>query len=66
MRALTVFWRDLTPLEQATKELEQAKRDHLSAAASREHYSAHEEMLKKRITRLHMTVDQLNKETSDD
>lgn len=60
--ALLTF-RQPTPLEQAACELEQAKRDLLSTASLRELYSAHEDMLVDRITRLRSAVTQLSQET---
>ena len=60
--ALLTF-RQPTPLEQAARELEQAKRDLLSTASLRELYSAHEDMLVDRITRLRLAVTQLSQET---
>lgn len=60
--ALLTF-RPPTPLEQAARELEQAKRDLLSTASLRELYSAHEDMLADRITRLRSAVTQLSQET---
>ena len=48
-----------TPLEQASRELEQARRDHLNACAARELAAAHEAMLGKRITRLAEAVKAL-------
>lgn len=50
---------NMTPLEQASRELEQARRDHLNACAARELASAHEAMLVKRIVRLAETVKTL-------
>ena len=49
-----------TPLEQASAELEQAKRDLLTHAAYREHYVALETMLKQRVTRLAAAVQSLS------
>lgn len=49
-----------TPLEQASTELEQARRDLLSHSAWREHYAALEDMLKKRILRLETAVQSLS------
>jgi len=49
-----------TPLEQASAELEQARRDLLAHAAFREHYAALEDMLKKRISRLEAAVQSLS------
>lgn len=60
--ALLTF-RPPTPLEQAARELEQAKRDLLSTASLCELYSAHEDMLVDRITRLRSAVTQLSQET---
>ena len=58
LRTFAIIWglRKLTPLEQASAELEQAKRDLLNASAQREHAAALESMLGRRIARLVDTV----------
>ncbi|MCE5190887.1 MAG: hypothetical protein LLG08_03885 [Actinomycetia bacterium] len=58
------LWRQPTPLELASSELEQAKRDLLATSSLREMYVAHEEMLVGRIERLRSAVIQLSQEES--
>jgi hypothetical protein len=48
-----------TPLELASSELEDARRDLLKHAAMREYYAALEEMLKERIERLEQAIHNL-------
>lgn len=65
MSKITNLWRKPSALSLAVEQLEEAKRQSLTAEAARDHYEAEAAGLKKSIARLQTTVQQLAKEQED-